>query len=208
MKKSIKISIILILICVDLTFGYLVFNKYKSKPESKPNLDYSNNQGSIIEEKQVSEKFSKFTDPNFSIDIPDSWGEDAGYEPGSSLVLFTSAEFGGDKAQSAKGARLNIYVFDRDKDRIEEQIESLIKNKSEYKIINDKNDVKFGNYTGRLIELQVSSRERPDAKSHIFSIFVRGENKSYSADIIFGEEYLDIHKENAEKILKSFVPLN
>lgn len=149
--------------------------------------------------------FSKFTDPNFSVELPKSWSGDAGYEEGNGLTLFYSLESGIENLRE-QGANVTFYASDDSFDRIKQQLEGLEKAGGTYETIRDETK-QFGAHSGRFVEVIVSTKEQPSKKMHLLSLSVKGKEKQYFADISALDEHWHIHAENAEHILNTFVPL-
>jgi hypothetical protein len=151
-------------------------------------------------------KLSTFSDPNFTIDLLDSWEGDAGYEAGSEVVMFYSPEYA-IKQLATQSASMIIYVYDKkEAGRIKQQLESLTTAGGKYEIVKEE-EVNFGDQKGKLVDFTFSSKEQPDKKRRAAMIEVDGAEKSYDISVSGLDESWDRHSANVERMLKSFKPL-
>jgi hypothetical protein len=183
-----KLTLILITIIALLgsSLIYVVVNKQTSNSQFEPG-------------------FSKFTDTDFSVEVPKSWSTDSGYEPGKGLVMMYSPENGPENLRE-QAANMIVFVSDDSHDRIEQQKASLEKAGGTYQTLRDETR-KFGSYSGRFVEIIVTSKQEPDKKMHVLSLAVKGAQRQYYMDLTALDEHWHIHAKNAEHILDTFAPL-
>lgn len=164
------------------------------KPEPKSNQAATN-----------TEEFATFTDPNFSVNLPKAWNGDAGYQPGGTTFFYYSDEDSNEENRT-KAAYMTMFIIEGKVDRTAQQLDSLEQLNAKFEVIRDE-ETKFGNYTGRVVELIVASAQQPDKNTHRVSFQVSNEKYTYSVDIASLDEYWQLHQAEIEEIMHSFRPL-
>ena len=144
-----------------------------------------------------------FNDPNFSMEISEGWSGDAGYEPGSSLILYYSPE-DASSTDREKGAGMTIYAG-LDFDRVQAQLDNLEESGAEYEILQDE-EFEINETRYRFVELIASSPESPDNKVRIMSVNAIKGDLTINADISSLSKYWDLHATESEYMLKSIEP--
>lgn len=145
---------------------------------------------------------TNFNDPNFSMQVPDGWQTDRGYEPGKTLVLLYSPE-NEEEATRDKTAQFTAYIG-IGYDRAEEQITYLKDANVQYQLIRDEkfseNDTEY-----RLIEYTFQQLNS-DKKSHTLMVNAKRGDFLINADVVSSDEHWQLHAEKAEALLRSVSP--
>lgn len=157
--------------------------------------------GAFLLTKLNSTSFTDFNDPNFSMKIPNNWARDAGYKPGSMIVLYYSPEGASNNGEAA--AKFTAYIA-IEFDRIEDQIRYLSDSKAQYDVVsNESFDV--GDVHYHLVEV-VSKLPSDDEQTHTLYVNATRGEFMINADIVSKESEWNLHADQAEKILRSIVP--
>jgi len=147
--------------------------------------------------------FTAFEDPNFTMQIPESWSGDASYEPGSSLIMYYSPEDSSDENRE-KASRLIVYVGSQE-NRIDTQIDELESSGAKYSIITDETTENNGTQI-RYVELVVTPIETPEKETRVASATAKKGNFIINADMQALNTHWGLHEDVARKTLKSISP--
>lgn len=142
----------------------------------------------------------RFTDPNFSLELPDGWQADQSYKPGDRALFMQSPEDGSaDAAQ--KIALVTIYP-DASLDVFGKQLQS---ESADVELIRNET-TKNGSVRMRYIEFKTLDFVSDGQITHgAFVLVDRGLIKM-SAMVTSREEYWPLHAQKAELLLRSFMP--
>ncbi len=142
----------------------------------------------------------RFTDPNFSLQLPEGWHADQSYKPGDRVLFMQSPEdSSADAAQ--KIALVTIYP-DASLDVFGKQLQS---ESADVELIRNET-TKNGSVRMRFIEFRTLDFVSDGQITHgAFVLIDRGLVKM-SAIVIVREEYWPLHAQNAELLLRSFMP--
>jgi hypothetical protein len=160
-----------------------------------------------IEQKDLS--LELFLDTNFEMQIPKSWSGDASYKPGAPTILFYSPEDTSD-ANRHKASQLAIHVLQKSRGETIDTRPNGIYRDLEYekaqltKIRDEK--VAFGEQEGRIVELNITSPERPESNVRYVTASILKGDVIYFLDVRAPDEFWSLHEEAVNAMISSFRP--
>lgn len=144
--------------------------------------------------------FQQLSDPNFSINVPQSWHVDQNYKPGSRMLFIRSAEDSSPDA-ALKTALLTVYP-DAELDVFGKQLQS---ESLDVEIIRDET-TKDGSIRTRFIEFRTRDVLGDGMITHGEYVLVDKSLVKMSAMITAREEFWPAYAVAAEQTLRSFMP--
>jgi len=155
---------------------------------------------SLVAESAKRPEFMTFSDPNFSLLLPDNWDSGVDYEPAAAQLTFYSPEFEG-AGEFEKAASMTMFVDAKD-DVFGGQ---LRRGGSNARIISDESGG-AGSLKYRTIEFVSDNFDGSSGRVHGLYVLVNKGQITMSATITSADEHWGRHADVAEKILESIVP--